>query len=318
MNPTLDWAGYRAHVNPVLGEFLALTGRDQKFVRAEGNRLTSSDGQVWLDWVAGFGSLNLGHRPAAALAALMYPLRTVLRVSDAESMRSGWAALGAAWDRTIAWAQRLPPDAVTASVDGEWSFVETLRHLVMAIDKWFTAPILGEPFDPIGLPNRGSQAFPFPGLDPAADPSFDFDATWQAVEPSNLLTLIYTSGTTGPPKGVELTHANLIAEIEATAPILNPGPGVGGHCIAVDPWFIVASSPERAQLIHQARKVNDFKPEHVIAQVEQALAENPDAKVACLGLSYKPDVDDFRESPALDIAIRLARRLPGRVLCSDP
>ena len=70
MNPTLDWAGYRDHVNPVLGEFLALTGRDQKFVRAEGNRLTSSDGQVWLDWVAGFGSLNLGHRPAAALAAL--------------------------------------------------------------------------------------------------------------------------------------------------------------------------------------------------------------------------------------------------------
>jgi len=61
-------------------------------------------------------------------------------------------------------------------------------------------------------------------LEAAADPSFDFDATWQAVEPSDLLTLIYTSGTTGPPKGVELTHANLIAEIEATAPILNPGP----------------------------------------------------------------------------------------------
>jgi len=100
--------------------------------------------------------------------------------------------------------------------------------------------------------------------------------------------------------------------------ILNPGPGVGGHCIAVDPWFIVASSPERAKLIHQARKVNDYKPEHVIAQVERVLAEMPDAKVACLGLSYKPDVDDFRESPALDIAIKLSRRLPGRLLCSDP
>jgi acetylornithine/succinyldiaminopimelate/putrescine aminotransferase len=66
----LDWDGYRTHVNPVLAEFLALTGRHQKFVHAEGMRLTSSDGQVWLDWVAGFGSLNLGHRPAAALDAL--------------------------------------------------------------------------------------------------------------------------------------------------------------------------------------------------------------------------------------------------------
>ncbi|GGK13415.1 UDP-N-acetyl-D-mannosamine dehydrogenase [Luteimonas terricola] len=100
--------------------------------------------------------------------------------------------------------------------------------------------------------------------------------------------------------------------------ILNPGPGVGGHCIAVDPWFIVASSPEQAKLIHQARLVNDSKPEHVIAQVEEALARSPDAKVACLGLSYKPDVDDFRESPALEIALRLTRRLPGRVLCADP
>ena len=100
--------------------------------------------------------------------------------------------------------------------------------------------------------------------------------------------------------------------------ILNPGPGVGGHCIAVDPWFIVASSPDQAKLIHQARLVNDHKPEHVIAQVEEALAHSPDAKVACLGLSYKPDVDDFRESPALEIALRLTRRLPGRVLCADP
>lgn len=100
--------------------------------------------------------------------------------------------------------------------------------------------------------------------------------------------------------------------------ILNPGPGVGGHCIAVDPWFIVASSPDQAKLIHQARLVNDHKPEHVIAQVEEALKQSPEATVACLGLSYKPDVDDFRESPALEIAVRLTRRLPGRVVCADP
>ena len=100
--------------------------------------------------------------------------------------------------------------------------------------------------------------------------------------------------------------------------ILNPGPGVGGHCIAVDPWFIVAGAPGRARLIRTAREVNDAKPEFVLAQVEQALAERPRARVACLGLSYKPDVDDFRESPALEIARILTRRYPGRVLATDP
>lgn len=100
--------------------------------------------------------------------------------------------------------------------------------------------------------------------------------------------------------------------------ILNPGPGVGGHCIAVDPWFIVASAPQRARLIRTAREVNDAKPGFVLAQVAETLDAFPQAKVACLGLSYKPDVDDFRESPALEIALQLARRYPGRVLASDP
>ncbi|GAB2662621.1 UDP-N-acetyl-D-mannosamine dehydrogenase [Arenimonas aestuarii] len=100
--------------------------------------------------------------------------------------------------------------------------------------------------------------------------------------------------------------------------ILNPGPGVGGHCIAVDPWFIVASAPDDARLIRQARLVNDAKPQFVMAQVEEALAGKPNARVACLGLTYKPDVDDFRESPALQIASELSKRLPGRVACADP
>lgn len=98
--------------------------------------------------------------------------------------------------------------------------------------------------------------------------------------------------------------------------ILRPGPGVGGHCIAVDPWFIVAESPERARLIRTARNVNDSKPHFVIEQVEKALGS--DGKIVCLGLSYKPDVDDFRESPALEIAKELNARHPGRVLCCDP
>src|SRR5690606_18697504 len=100
--------------------------------------------------------------------------------------------------------------------------------------------------------------------------------------------------------------------------ILNPGPGVGGHCIAVDPWFIVATSPERARLIRAAREINDAKTEFVVDQVERAMAELPDAKVACLGLSYKPDVDDFRESPAFEIAARLSACHGERVLSTDP
>ncbi|TNJ33855.1 UDP-N-acetyl-D-mannosamine dehydrogenase [Arenimonas terrae] len=100
--------------------------------------------------------------------------------------------------------------------------------------------------------------------------------------------------------------------------ILNPGPGVGGHCIAVDPWFIVAGAPERARIIRTAREVNDSKPHYVMAQVEAALAAKPTARVVCLGLSYKPDVDDFRESPALQIALELSRRYPGQVVCADP
>ncbi|WP_313220646.1 UDP-N-acetyl-D-mannosamine dehydrogenase [Pseudoxanthomonas mexicana] len=100
--------------------------------------------------------------------------------------------------------------------------------------------------------------------------------------------------------------------------ILNPGPGVGGHCIAVDPWFIVDSAPARARLIRTSREVNDSKPHYVIGKVDAALAGKAPAKIACLGLSYKPDVDDFRESPSLDIARALNARFPGRVVWCDP
>jgi UDP-N-acetyl-D-mannosaminuronic acid dehydrogenase len=102
--------------------------------------------------------------------------------------------------------------------------------------------------------------------------------------------------------------------------ILTPGPGVGGHCIAVDPWFIVAGAPERARLIRTAREVNDAKPHYVLEQVAHAVAAAPASqpRIACLGLTYKPDVDDFRESPSLQIARAIAARYPGRVTCVDP
>lgn len=102
--------------------------------------------------------------------------------------------------------------------------------------------------------------------------------------------------------------------------ILSPGPGVGGHCIAVDPWFIVASAPDRAHLVRTARQVNDSKPNYVLEQVAHAVAAagQPTPRIACMGLTYKPDVDDFRESPALHIARTLSKRYPGRVYCVDP
>lgn len=88
--------------------------------------------------------------------------------------------------------------------------------------------------------------------------------------------------------------------------ILKPGPGVGGHCIAVDPWFLVAASPDNAKLIRQARLVNDSKPDYVIAQVQAAIEGIDNPVVACLGLAFKPDIDDLRESPAIGICERLA------------
>jgi hypothetical protein len=100
-----------------------------------------------------------------------YPLRAMLRPSDPQGMRAAWAALEDAWAKTAARANALPVDAVHQSVDGEWSFVQTLRHLVFAMDKWFTAPVLGQPFHPIGLPNSGSVSFPWPGLDYDLAPS---------------------------------------------------------------------------------------------------------------------------------------------------
>jgi UDP-N-acetyl-D-mannosaminuronic acid dehydrogenase len=100
--------------------------------------------------------------------------------------------------------------------------------------------------------------------------------------------------------------------------ILQPGPGVGGHCIAVDPWFIVESAPEEARLIRVAREVNDAKPGRVVRQVGAAVEQRPDALIACLGLAYKPDIDDFRESPAVQVVDELARLHPGKLLVVEP
>ncbi|MGR5130754.1 UDP-N-acetyl-D-mannosamine dehydrogenase [Vibrio alfacsensis] len=100
--------------------------------------------------------------------------------------------------------------------------------------------------------------------------------------------------------------------------ILNPGPGVGGHCIAVDPWFIVDSCPEEAKIIRQARLTNDAKPHYVIDQIEKAADEFKRPVIACLGLAFKADIDDLRESPALQIVEELAGKNIGQVFAVEP
>ena len=101
--------------------------------------------------------------------------------------------------------------------------------------------------------------------------------------------------------------------------ILQPGPGVGGHCIAVDPWFIVSADPENSKLIHTARKVNDGKPKWVIDKVKEAISETNASKVAVLGLAFKADIDDLRESPALSITVDIAEELESiHFLVAEP
>ncbi len=100
--------------------------------------------------------------------------------------------------------------------------------------------------------------------------------------------------------------------------ILSPGPGVGGHCISVDPWFLVDAAPESTPLIRTAREVNEGKPKHVVKKVLELSARFKDPVIGCLGLTYKADVDDLRESPSLDITRELLRSSVGEVLACDP
>ena len=126
--------------------------------------------------------------------------------------------------------------------------------------------------------------------------------------------------------GINVWELITLANHHPRVKVLQPGPGVGGHCIAVDPWFIVSSAPELARLIRTAREVNDHKPEWVLEKVKiaitDALAASPsktmaDIKVACLGLAFKPDIDDLRESPAVEIALGIAK-LGCQVLAVEP
>lgn len=100
--------------------------------------------------------------------------------------------------------------------------------------------------------------------------------------------------------------------------ILQPGPGVGGHCIAIDPWFIVHSVPEKSRLIQTARIINDSKPGFVLEKIRCKAQRIKEPVIACLGLSFKADIDDLRESPALEIVEELAGEQLGQLLVVEP
>ncbi len=118
--------------------------------------------------------------------------------------------------------------------------------------------------------------------------------------------------------GVDAWEAIQLASLHPRVKILNPGPGVGGHCISVDPWFFVETAPDLAQLIWKARQVNDAQPHFVVEKVRQALGGNLSGRwIAALGLAYKPDVDDLRESPAVEV-VHLLQKEGARVTAFEP
>jgi UDP-N-acetyl-D-mannosaminuronic acid dehydrogenase len=118
--------------------------------------------------------------------------------------------------------------------------------------------------------------------------------------------------------GVDVWEVIRLANRHPRVNILQPGPGVGGHCIAVDPWFLVHADPANTPLIRTARLVNDGKTDHVVAQAAALIEARPGASVACLGLAFKANIDDFRESPALKVAQLLAQRFGDRVKIVEP
>jgi UDP-N-acetyl-D-mannosaminuronic acid dehydrogenase len=117
--------------------------------------------------------------------------------------------------------------------------------------------------------------------------------------------------------GVDVWEAIKIASLHPRVKILSPGPGVGGHCISVDPWFLVEAAPDITPLIYNSRKVNDAQPHFVLDLVKKALGALNGKKIAALGLAFKPDVDDLRESPASEV-IHLLQKEGAVVKAFEP
>ena len=120
------------------------------------------------------------------------------------------------------------------------------------------------------------------------------------------------------PLGIDVREVVALANRHPRVNILNPGPGVGGHCIAVDPWFIVATDPDNTPLIRTARNVNDGRPATIAAQIADLTNTKNGGVIACLGLSYKADIDDLRESPSIHVIEELRKRVDNQILIIEP
>jgi len=118
--------------------------------------------------------------------------------------------------------------------------------------------------------------------------------------------------------GINVWELIRLANRHPRVKILQPGPGVGGHCISVDPWFLVHQAPEKARLIHTARTVNDSKPRFVLEKIDQALSGNSSASICFLGLSFKANIDDLRESPAVQIVETFTKTHQIEVFAVEP
>ena len=118
--------------------------------------------------------------------------------------------------------------------------------------------------------------------------------------------------------GINVWETITLANRHPRVNILQPGPGVGGHCIAVDPWFIVASAPDESRLIRTSREVNDAKPLWVINKIRAKAEKFKAPVIGCLGLTFKANIDDMRESPAMEIVKQIRSLDIGKVMACDP
>ncbi len=142
------------------------------------------------------------------------PLRGMLRPSDTAGILRTWDEVERAWSATVADARRLPAEQLHRSVNGEWSFVQTLRHLVFAIDKWFTVPLDGATFSPLGLPNSGSADLPWPGLDRSAVPTLDEVLAVRADRADRLRAFVATITDVDLERPVEVIENGTVAMLE--------------------------------------------------------------------------------------------------------